>query len=539
LLRLFDETRKILQSPAPMQLTKHAAIVLSCLAAGLNAQTPAPTGAVSAADASNNPNVRTLSLDETVRLALEHNFDVKIQQLNPQIARFRLQASYGVYDPRLNVVAEHRDFTQEGQIVGGLTNVTTHQRVDSFGIGIAGIPKDDRTDPNFVAGMLPTGMKYEVFGNVNHRTGTVSKGPIDQYAGDVGFNLRQPLLRDMWIDEPRATIAMRKKDVALSEFDLQQVMMEKVLTARQVYFDLVAANDNVKVHEKALELAARAVEDTKKRVQVGQLLPLSETSAESVAAATRADLLAAKRQRDLQENILKSLITDNYEKWHTLSVVPSDRLLAVPQAYNLEASWLDGLTYRPDFNRLRAEVEKQGIAVKLAKNQRFPWLDLTFSAGRSAVATTFTGAANDVGSGRDPFWAGGLFLSIPFTFTQERNNVNAARARMQQMEMQLQQAHQTVIISIDDAMKQAQSAYERVAATREARGFAEQALDAANKRFEQAKATSYEVLQMQRDLTTARGQEIRALADYNKALSHLYLTEGTILRRSGLELKVK
>ncbi|MDB6035176.1 MAG: bepC [Verrucomicrobiales bacterium] len=522
-----------------MQLTKHAAIVLSCIAVGLNAQTPITPGAVSAAEASNNPNVRVLSLDEAVRLALEHSFDIKIQQLNPQIARFRLQSSYGVYDPRLNIVASHRDFTQEGQIVGGVTNATTHQRVDGFGIGIASFPKTDRTDPNFVAGLLPTGMRYELFANANHRTGSVAKGPIDQYDGDVGFNLRQPLLRDMWIDDARATIALRKKDVTISEFDLQQVMMDKVLAARQTYFDLVAANDNVKVYEKALELANQAVADTKKRVQVGTVLPLTETSAESAAATSRADLLAAKRQRDLQENILKSMITDNYEKWHTLSIAPSERLLAVPQAYNLEASWLDGLTLRPDFNRLRAEVEQQGIQVKLAKNQRFPWLDLTFSAGRSAVASTFTGATDDVGSGRDPFWAGGLIFSIPFTFTQERNNVNAARTRMQQMEMQLQRAHQTVIISIDDAMKQAQSAYERVAATREARSFAEQALDAALKRFEQNKITSYEVLQVQRDLTAARGQEIRTLADYNKALSNLYLNEGTILRRSGLELKVK
>jgi outer membrane protein len=521
-----------------MQLTKHTAIVLSCVAAGLNAQTPATTPAVPAAD-SNNPNVRVLSLDETVRLALEHNFDVKIQQLNPQIARFRLKASYGVYDPRLNVTAEHRDFTTEGQIVGGVTNLTTHQKVDGIGLGISGAPKDDRTDPNFVAGMLPTGMKYELFGNVNHRTGSVSKGPIDQYDGDVGFNLRQPLLRDLWIDDPRATIAIRKKDVALSEFELQQTMMQQVLTARQAYFELVAATDNVKAYERALELANQAVSDTRKRVQAGTMLPLTESSAEAAAASARADVLSAKRQRDLQENILKSLITDNYEKWHTLSIVPSERLLAIPQAYNLEASWLDGLTFRPDFNRLRTLVEQQGIEVKLRKNQMYPWLDLTFSAGRSAVARTFNGAANDVGSGRDPFWAAGVIFSIPFTFTAERNNRDAAVLRMHQLEMQLQQAHQTVIISIDDAMKQAQSAYERVAATREARAFSEQAMDAAQKRFEQNKVTSYEVLQVQRDLTAARSQEIRALADYNKALSNLYLNEGTILRRSGLELKVK
>jgi outer membrane protein len=94
-----------------------------------------------------------------------------------------------------------------------------------------------------------------------------------------------------------------------------------------------------------------------------------------------------------------------------------------------------------------------------------------------------------------------------------------------------------VIISIDDALQAAQSAFQRVAARREARVFAESALDAATKRFQNDKITAYEVLQVQRDLTAARGQEIQALADYNKALTLLYFNEGTILRRAGLEFK--
>jgi hypothetical protein len=38
---------------------------------------------------------RSLSLSECFRLALNHNFDVKIARLNPEIQQHTLNASYG------------------------------------------------------------------------------------------------------------------------------------------------------------------------------------------------------------------------------------------------------------------------------------------------------------------------------------------------------------------------------------------------------------------------------------------------------------
>jgi hypothetical protein len=47
------------------------------------------------------------------------------------------------------------------------------------------------------------------------------------------------------------------------------------------------------------------------------------------------------------------------------------------------------------------------------------------------------------------------------------------------------------------------------------------------------------VLQVQRDLTTARGNEIQALDAYNKSLSQLSLHEGSTLDRLEVRLEVK
>src|SRR5262245_45925148 len=50
---------------------------------------------------------RPLSLEECIRIALEHNLDIQITRLDPQLAGFTLSGSYGSYDPTLRFAARH------------------------------------------------------------------------------------------------------------------------------------------------------------------------------------------------------------------------------------------------------------------------------------------------------------------------------------------------------------------------------------------------------------------------------------------------
>jgi outer membrane protein TolC len=105
--------------------------------------------------------------------------------------------------------------------------------------------------------------------------------------------------------------------------------------------------------------------------------------------------------------------------------------------------------------------------------------------------------------------------------------------------LEVKRREQNVMVQIDNSVKQAQSDFERVDATRQARIYAEAALEAEQKKLENGKSTSFEVLRLQRDLTTAASQEIRALADYNNDLSQLAFWEGTTLERRRVSVEVK
>ena len=142
--------------------------------------------------------------------------------------------------------------------------------------------------------------------------------------------------------------------------------------------------------------------------------------------------------------------------------------------------------------------------------------------------------------GRDnPFWSGGAQLTFPLGNTGARNNYKLAKATKDQIVLQLKQLEQTVMIQIENAIAVARTSFQRVDATREARLYAEAALDAEQKKLESGKSTSFVVLQLQKDLTAARSAEIRALADYNEALAQLSFQEGSTLERRRVTLQGK
>ena len=67
--------------------------------------------------------------------------------------------------------------------------------------------------------------------------------------------------------------------------------------------------------------------------------------------------------------------------------------------------------------------------------------------------------------------------------------------------------------------------------------FAEEALNAEQKKLEKGVSTPSEVLRRQDDVTRSRSEELKSLLDYNKALIDLDLNDGTILERNKVQLE--
>jgi outer membrane protein TolC len=322
-----------------------------------------------------------------------------------------------------------------------------------------------------------------------------------------------------------------------SEIDFLDQAMATITAVEQAYFDLVYAEENVTVQQKALELAQQTLADNRKRVQVGTLAPLEEKQAESQVALSRADLISAQGTFDTQQELLKNLFTDKYLDWHSVVIEPVEKLMAVPENFDTSESWRTGLTLRPDLRQLKLDLERRDINLRYLKNQIYPAIDLVGSYGQNGLDGRISGVFDDQIAGRNPTYSAGVVVSIPLSTRGPRNAYKANKLEKQQAILRAKQLEQNILVQIDNAIKSARTSFERVDATRKARQYAEAALEAEQKKLEAGKSTSFVVLQLQRDLTTARSAEIRALSDYNKSLSQIAFTEGSTLERNHLNVK--
>ena len=470
-----------------------------------------------------------MTLSDCIQAALAHNFDVQIQRYNPQVSLYNLNAAYQGYDLTFDVGGNHSYNDQGGTIQNGVVSLPTTQSSDNFNSAIGGL--------------LPWGLQYKFSGNITDghgNAGGISNSlPFNTSSGSIGVNLTQPLLKNFWIDQTRLNIRVAKNRLKYSEQGLRQQLINSVTAVANAYYELIFAQENVEVQQTALTVSQTQLDQDRQRLQIGTIAILSVQQDESQVAQNQANLIAALSTLDTDQNILKNLLTDQYSKLHDQQIQPSETLVAPLRLFDLQDSWNKGLSERPDLLQAKLNVEQQGIQLKYNKNQLFPELDLVGSYGWNGAGQEFSDTFSQFDQGNRPFYTYGATLSMPLGNIGPRNQYKATKATLQQVMLQLKQIEQNVLVEIDNAVKQAESYYQSVQATKQARIYAEAALEAEQKTYAVGKATTFEVLQYQNSLTAARSQEIRALANYNEALANLAAQEGTTLEQYSVDIVSK
>lgn len=115
-----------------------------------------------------------------------------------------------------------------------------------------------------------------------------------------------------------------------------------------------------------------------------------------------------------------------------------------------------------------------------------------------------------------PIFEGGR---IRAQVARERAKLNAARQRLRRIELQM-------LLEVETAVLNANSARERVAVTRKSRAEAEESLRIEQQKYEFGKGTIVDVLDAQAALLDAQTSHYRALADFHVATAEVNLAAG-------------
>jgi outer membrane protein len=512
-------------------------------AATTAAQTPAevPPIAFNAVTQVQGPTL-DLRIDEAVARALERNLDIAVERLNPQTFDFSLAALYATYRPALTSQVGYRDQTtfSRSQTAGGdvLVSETT-----TANAGIA---------QNLQWG----GGSYSVtFGNtrVAQTDQFVTRNPA------LNTNLNavfvQPLLRGFKTDTTRTQLKVTAINQDISEIQVETTVNNTLANVRNAYWDLVYAQEAVRVAQSSLELAEKLIADNKARVEIGTMAPIDVVQSEAEAATRRQTLTLAEATWQTAELALKRLIVSGTEDplW-SARLNPTDRPSFAPEAIDLQGAIRNAVANRTDIAEAKKTLESNDLTLKNLVNQTLPALDLQATYGLAGVGGTVIergglgGAVTNVipGGYADalrtlsnldaPTWALQMNLSYPLGTSAADAGVARARLQIRQTQAQLKALELQVATEVTTTALNVQSNLKRVEAARAASELAQKRLEAENSKFEVGMSTNFLVVQAQRDLADAQITALRAVLDYEKSKVDFERVQRTALSRAGISV---
>jgi len=518
---------------------------------------------------------RPLSLREALSLALENNKDIEVARQAVKIAEFDLTGSRGAYDPKLSTASFYeRVQTPISSFLSGGSN--------------GSVTQSDFTNTARLEGLSPKfGGSYRLdFSSIRVTSNNLFSALNPQYPTALTLNYAQPLLRGLKFDSGRRQIEIAKKNLSLTDVQFRQRAIETITTVQRAYWDLVFSLRNLQIQRDAVRDSRTQLEHNKRLVAEGALAPIDVVAAEAQVAGFEQTLFSALEDVSRSENNLKNLIAEDRqaEIW-TQSVIPIDSVDPSWPNISLDVAMKAALENRPELQQSNLVRDINQIDQKYFRDQVKPQVDLVGSYG-------VVGLAGAIGGGINPFTAssqelrdrvnllstnnglpplpepptqtispqliGGYRQSIENLFGNRYNNFRVgvqinlplrnrtAEAQLgrslvegQRIVTQREQLEQSIQVEVRNALQVVRSAEARLRAAAVAREASEQQYQSEQRKLDAGQSTVFLVLERQTALTTARGNELRAQTDLNKAFAELQRATGNALTENSIVVRVR
>jgi len=496
------------------------------------AQSPAPAGPV-----------RSLSLTDAVQLALEQNLGVRVERIGPQIQQEAVLLAEAAWKPTFtsNFAYNSTDTPPDSFLSGAQQTLKT-----DFFQGTAGVQQ-----------LLPWGASY-TFGWDGSRS--TSNNIFSNFNPRLRSNLQisfvQPLLRNFRTDSSRTQLVVSRRNREISDTQLRATVVTTVRNVKNAYWDLKYAMANLEVRRQSLELARQTLRDNRTRVEVGTMAPIDIVEAEAEVARNEEAVILAEAQIRQAEDRLRALVFDpSAPDFWTMTLEPIDEPQIEAVVVDADAAVRAALDKRTDLQQARKQLEAVDANLHFYRDQMLPQVNLEAEYSTTGLGGTqfirgegfpgpiigetsrgFGKVLGDVYTFDYPTWTLGVRVSYPIGRSAAEASYARARLQYDQGRLQIRNLELQVATQVRDAARQVTTNIKRIEATRAARVLAERRLEAEQKKFGVGMSTSFLVFQAQRDLATARVNELRAILDYNQSLADFEAVQEAAIGGAGVSL---
>ena len=430
-----------------------------------------------------------------------------------------------------------------------------------------------------------TGTTLNVFWDNTRSSSTSAFNLFDpSVQSTIGISFAQQLLQGVGRDITRRNILIAENNRKIADLAFAQQAITTVTNTITAYWELVYARQNVQVQQQAVTVSQKLYNDNKKQLEIGTMAPLDVTRAESELATDTQNLIVAQTTQLQDELVLKNFISKDPTASDLIDVeiIPTDKPDA-PQSIQL-APFADAVkeafVNRPDVQEQILNVKNGEIDVKATKNALLPLATLTGSytstglagnslatasaaaAGQQLVGadgqpvtvlnsnnvpipvfvptttTTVTGVnktglsdgLSQVFHNRFPNYTVGVNLTLPLRNRSAQADSVHAQLTQRQLEAQMQQIKNSAVLDVRNTSIALEQGRAQVQAASKARELQQQTFDAEQKKYQLGASTVYQVILTQRDLITAQGTELRALANLAEAKANYERALGRTLQ---------
>lgn len=489
-----------------------------------------------------------LTLQDAITLALRNNNNIDTARKEVEIAEFGLRAADGAYDPNFFTDSFYeRRTTPTASIIGGAVNGSV--TLSSLGAtsGLNGLTR-------FQGGSFNLS-----FSSSRTNTSNLNATLNPQFPTAITAAYTQPLFRGRRFDNTRRTLEIAKKNLSLTDEQFRQTAIETIAQVEQAYWDLAYSLRNLQVQIDAVRQARLQLESNQRLVAKGVLAPIDLVASNAQITTFEQNVYTAQESVTQAENRLKTLMLPDRQDsiWRRALVPVSPIEIEVPRASLTEAV-TEALANRQEIRQLKTSAEINRINERFLRDQTKPQVDLTASYTTSGLAGSTTAASFNPTTGalrvptnliggyfnslgnliqQDfPTFRVGVTINLPLGNKTAKANLGQNLAEAAQIENAAAQAEQTVEADVRNALQSLRSAEARLQAAAATRSSAEQLYESEQRQFRAGTTTVFLVFQRQNDLIVARGRELQAQTDLNKAISNFRRAVGTTLTVNSIEI---
>jgi len=454
-----------------------------------------------------------LSLAEVRAATLRGNLELQTELFNPTIAETRVREEEARF---------------EWTFFGSARRVSTDQATPTL------LDAPQSTIQNYNLGVqvpVQTGGTVTVdlpFDRLE--TNSVFSTLNPSYDAALRFSISQPLLRGAGIRANTNGIRVAAMQSQIVDAQTKLSAIRVLAAADKGYWDLYAAQEELKVRQQQYELSVDQLERAKRLVSAGSGAAVDVVRAEAGVADSLSGIIIADTAVKLRRRELKKLM--NREDLPMGG--PTELVLTTephPVGLDLDGEELAAraVTNRMEMLELELRLAIDASNLDFERNQALPLFMIDYTYSRDGQGSDLRQAFSQITDRTFENWSLGARVEIPLGNEAAKARVHRAILERVQTLATRDQRRQSIRQEVFDALDRLQQDWQRILAARQQTVLAARTYDAEKRQFELGLRTSTDVFDALTRLANARSQEVRALADHQRAQVDIAFATGTLL----------